>query len=79
MTDEEITEAVYKAAFDYISSVVPPKMIRDLDISVTKDDADITIDIQLVTTRSADVDQRTVEEAIKVASEKADELMGAKD
>ena len=50
MTDEEILEAVYKTAFDYINSVVPPKMIQDLDISVTKDDADITIDIQLVTT-----------------------------
>ncbi len=79
MTDEEIIEAVYKAAFDYISSVVPPKMIQDLEISVTKDDADITIDIQLVTTRTADVDQRTVEEAVKVASEKADELMGIKE
>jgi hypothetical protein len=75
MSEEEIIEAVYKAAYDYINSVVPPKMIQDLDISVAIDDADISIDIQLVTARSADVDQRTVEEAIKVASEKADELM----
>lgn len=78
MTDEEIIEAVYKAAFDYVNSVVPPKMIQDLEISISKDDADITIDIQLVTSRTADVDQRTVEEAVKVASEKADELMGMK-
>ncbi len=78
MIDEEIIEAVYKAAFDYVNSVVPPKMIQDLEISVSKDDADITIDIQLVTSRTADVDQRTVEEAVKVASEKADELMGIK-
>jgi hypothetical protein len=42
------------------------------------DDADITIDIQLVTTRPAEVDQRTVEEAVKVASDKADELMAGR-
>ena len=77
MHDEEIIDAVYKAAYDHITSVVPPKMIEDLDISVAKDGEEISIEIQLVTTRSADVDQRTVEEAIRVASEKADELMGA--
>ena len=78
MQDEEIIEAVYKAAYDHITSVVPPKMIEDLDISVSKDDENISIDIQLVTTRTTDIDQRTVEEAIKIASEKADELMGTK-
>ncbi len=78
MSEEEIIEAVYKAAYDYINSVVPSKMIQDLDISVSMDDADITIDIQLVTTRPAEVDQRTVEEAVKVASDKADELMAGR-
>jgi hypothetical protein len=78
MSEEEIIDAVYKAAYDYINSVVPPKMIQDLDISVAMDDADISIDIQLVTTRPAEVDQRTVEEAVKVASEKADELMAGR-
>lgn len=78
MKDEDITAAVYQAAYDYITSVVPPKMIYDLDISVVMEDADISIDILLSTDRPEDVDQRTVDEAIKIASEKADELMGAK-
>ena len=78
MQDEEIIDAVYKAAYDHITSVVPPKMIEDLDISVAIEDQNILIEIQLVTTRTTDIDQRTVEEAIKIASEKADELMGAK-
>lgn len=76
MKDEEIIEAVYDAALDYIYSVVPSKRIEDLDVAVGVDDGEVTIDIRLVTDRSVEVDQKTAEEAVKVASEKADELMG---
>jgi hypothetical protein len=75
MKDEDIIEAVYGAAFDYICSVVPPKRIQDLDISVGMDDGEVTIDIRLVTDRSEEIDQKTVDDAVKIASEKADELM----
>ncbi len=76
MKDEEIIEAVYDAAFDYINSVVPPKRIEDLDIAVGMDAGEVTIEVRLVTDRGEAVDQRTVDEAIKIASEKADEMMG---
>jgi len=75
MKDEDVIEAVYNAALDYIYSVVPPKRILDLDISAGMDDGEVTIDIRLITDRSVEIDQRTVDEAVKVASEKADELM----
>jgi hypothetical protein len=78
MTDEEAIEAVYNAALEYIYSVVPPKRIEDLDIAVGMDEGEVTIDIRLITDRGEAVDQKTVDEAIKVASEKADELMGRK-
>jgi hypothetical protein len=76
MNDEQVIEAVYDAALEYVRSVVPPKRIDDLDIAVGMDDGEVTIDIRLVTDRGEAIDQRTVDEAIKVASEKADELMG---
>ncbi len=76
MNDEAVIEAVYNAALDHIHSVVPPKRIEDLDIAVGLEDGEVTIDIRLVTDRGEAVDQRTVDEAICVASEKADELMG---
>ena len=75
MKDEEIIEAVYNAALDHINSVVPPKMVHDLDIVVGMDDGEITVEVRLITGRSEEIDQKTVEEAVKVASEKADELM----
>jgi hypothetical protein len=75
MKEEDIIEAVYNAALDHINSVVPPKMIHDLDIVVSMDEGQITIDIRLLTGRSEEIDQKTVEDAVKVASEKADELM----
>lgn len=75
MKDEEIIAAVYDAAVDYIYSVVPPKRIEDLDVAVGLENKEISIDIRLVTDRGEDVDQRTVDEAVQVASEKADELL----
>jgi hypothetical protein len=75
MNDEGVIEAVYNAALEYINSVVPPKRVEDLDIVVGMDDGEVTIDIRLLTDRGKAIDQRTVDEAIKVASEKADELM----
>ncbi len=39
MNDEEVIEAVYDAALEYIHSVVPPKRIEDLDIAVGMDEA----------------------------------------
>jgi hypothetical protein len=78
MEDDEIIEAVYNAAFNYITSVVPNRLIEDLDIVVTLEDKDILIDIMLVSGRPEELDKRTVEEALKIASEKADELMGKK-
>jgi hypothetical protein len=75
MKDEAVIEAVYDAALEYIYSVVPSKRIDDLDIAVGMDEGSVTIDIRLVTDRGEAVDQKTVDEAIKVASEKADELM----
>jgi hypothetical protein len=78
MTDEEAIEAVYNAALEYVYSVVPSKRIEDLDIAVGMDEGEVTIEIRLITDRGEDVDQKTVDEAIKVASEKADELMGRK-
>jgi hypothetical protein len=78
MRDEEVIEAVYDSALEYIHSVVPPKRVEDLDIAVGIDDGEVTIDIRLVTDRGEAIDQRTVDEAIKIASEKADELMGGK-
>jgi len=75
MLDEQVVEAVYNAALEYIYSVVPPKLIEDLDIVVGLDEGEVTIEIRLVTSRPGEVDQKTVDEAIKVASEKADELM----
>jgi hypothetical protein len=75
MKDEEIIAAVYDAAVDYIYSVVPSKRIDDLDVSVELDDKEISIDIRLITDRGVDVDQKTADEAIQVASEKADALL----
>lgn len=75
MLDEQVAEAVYNAALEYIYSVVPPKLIEDLDIVVGLDEGEVTIEVRLVTSRPGEVDQKTVDEAIKVASEKADELM----
>ena len=76
MRDEEVIEAVYDAALEYINSVVPSKRVEDLDIAVGMDDGAVTIDIRLISDRGEAVDQKTVDEALKVASEKADELMG---
>jgi hypothetical protein len=76
MNDEDLIEAVYDAALEYIYSIVPSKRIEDLDIVVSIDEAEVAIDIRLITDRSVEIDQKTVEEAVKVASEKADALMG---
>ncbi|HTY91566.1 MAG TPA: DUF3194 domain-containing protein [Methanocella sp.] len=76
MKDEAIIEAVYDAALEYIYSVVPSKRVEDLDIAVGIDEGAVTIDIRLVSDRGEAVDQKTVDEALRVASEKADELMG---
>jgi hypothetical protein len=76
MKDEDIIAAVYDAAVDYIYSVVPPKRIEDLDVVVGLDNKEISIDVRLVTDRGDEIDQKTVDEAIQVASEKADKLMG---
>jgi hypothetical protein len=73
--DESIIAAVYDAAVDYIYSVVPPKRVEDLDIAVGLENDEISIDIRLVTDRGEEIDQKTVDEAIQVASEKADQLM----
>ncbi|BAI62693.1 conserved hypothetical protein [Methanocella paludicola SANAE] len=78
MKDEALIEAVYDAALEYIYSVVPVKRIDDLDIAVALDEGEVTIDIRLITDRGEAVDQKTVDEAIKVASEKAEKLMGPK-
>jgi len=75
MKEEEIIAAVYDAAVDHIYSVVPSKRVEDLDVSVALDDGEITIDVQLVTDRGVDVDQKTADEAVQVASEKADALL----
>ena len=75
MKDEEVIAAVYDAAVDYIYSVVPAKRIDDLDVVVGLEDKVITIDVRLVTDRGEAVDQKTVEEALKVASDKADALL----
>ena len=75
MKDKDIIEAVYDAALEYIYSVVPPKSIEDIDIVVGTEEGEVTIDIRLITYRGEKIDQKTVDEAIKVASEKADELM----
>jgi hypothetical protein len=75
MKDDEVITAVYDAAVDYIYSVVPSKRIEDLDVSVEINDKEISIDIKLITDRGVDVDQITVDEAVQVASEKADELL----
>jgi hypothetical protein len=75
MKDEEVITAVYDAAVDYIYSVVPPKRIDDLDVSIGLENKEISIDIRLITDRGEEIDQRTVDEAVKVASEKADALM----
>ncbi len=78
MKDEDIIEAVYNAALEHIYSVVPPKRIEDLDVAVGMDEGEVTIEVRLITDRTEEIDQKTVDEAIKVASEKADELMGKK-
>jgi len=75
MKDEDIIGAVYDSALDYIYSVVPSKRIQDLDVSIGMDGGEVTIDIRLISDRTVDIDQKTVDEAIKVASEKADELL----
>ncbi len=76
MKDDEVITAVYDAAVDYIYSVVPSKRIEDLDVSVEINNKEISIDIKLITDRGVDVDQTTVDEAVQIASEKADELLG---
>lgn len=78
MNDEKVIEAVYESALEYINSVVPPKRVEDLDIVVGMDGGEVTIDIRLVTDRGEAVDQRTVDEAVKVASEKVEELLNNK-
>ncbi len=75
MKDEDVIAAVYDAAVDYIYSVVPPKRIEDLDVAVGLEDKEISIDVRLVTDRGEEIDQKTVDEAVQVASERADELM----
>jgi len=75
MKDEQVITAVYDAAVDYIYSVVPAKRIDDLDVVIGLEDKEISIDIRLITDRGEDIDQRTVDEAVKVASEKADALL----
>jgi hypothetical protein len=75
MKEEDIIAAVYDAAVDYIYSVVPPKRIEDIDVAVGLENKEISIDIRLVTDRGEEIDQKTVDEAIQVASEKADELL----
>ena len=75
MKEEDIIAAVYDAAVDYIFSVVPPKRIDDLDVAVGLEDKEISIDIRLVTDRGDAIDQKTVDEAVQVASEKADALL----
>ena len=75
MKEEDIIAAVYDAAVDYIYSVVPPKRIEDLDVAVGLENKELSIDIRLVTDRGEEIDQKTVDEAIQVASEKADELL----
>ncbi len=75
MKEEDIIAAVYDAAVDYIYSVVPPKRIEDLDVVVGLENKEISIDVRLVTDRGDEIDQKTVDEAIQVASEKADELL----
>ncbi len=75
MKDEDVIAAVYAAAVDYIYSVVPPKRIDDLDVAVGLNDGEISIDVRLVTDRGEAIDQKTVDEAVKVASEKADALL----
>ncbi len=78
MKDEDVIGAVYDAALEYIYSVIPPKRIDDLDIAVGMDEGEVTIEVRLITDRGEAVDQKTVDEAIKVASEKAATLMGKK-
>ncbi len=75
MQEEEIIDTVYKAVVDYIYSVVPAKRIVDLDISIGIDNGEISFDVTLITDRTQEIDQKTVEEAVKVGSDKADELM----
>jgi hypothetical protein len=75
MKYEEVITAVYDAAVDYIYSVVPAKRIDDLDVSVGLENKEISIDIRLITDRGEEIDQRTVDEAVKIASEKADALL----
>ena len=75
MKDEDVIAAVYDAAVDYIYSVVPAKRVDDLDVSVGLEDKEISVDIRLVTDRGEAIDQKTVDEAVKVASEKADTLL----
>jgi hypothetical protein len=76
MKEEDIIAAVYDAAVDYIYSVVPPKRIEDLDVAVGLENKELSVDIRLVTDRGEEIDQKTVDEAIQVASERADELLG---
>ncbi|HMK48215.1 MAG TPA: DUF3194 domain-containing protein [Methanocella sp.] len=75
MDEEAIIEAVYQAAIDHIYSVVPAKRVEDLDVSVCIEGQEITIEVVLLTDRGEGIDQRTADEAIRIASEKADELM----
>lgn len=76
MDEDAIVDAVYQAVVDHIYSVVPQKRIADLDVTVGIEGREISIDVTLVTDRTQEIDQKTIEEAIKVGSEKADELMG---
>jgi hypothetical protein len=76
MKEEDIIAAVYDAAVDYIYSVVPPKRIEDIDVAVGLENQELSIDIRLATDRGEEIDQKTVDEAIQVASERADELLG---
>ena len=75
MQEEEIIDTVYKAVVYYMYSVVPAKRIVDLDISIGLDNGEISFDVTLITDRTQEIDQKTVEEAVKVGSDKADELM----
>ncbi len=75
MKEDEIIDAVYRAVVDHIYSVVPQKRIVELDVTVGIEGREISIDVTLVTDRTQEIDQKTIEEAIKIGSEKADELM----
>ena len=73
-SNEEICQAVYDTAERYVISNVKSKDILELDLGVSLDDGELSVELFLVTV--ADDDETITASAVGAAMEEGDRLMG---